>query len=574
MRVTSLSIRSEISNYTRIVHAELKVCVPVVLIAFPQMSAARILIIDDEAPNLRLLERMLGKAGYDNLKALSDPRKAALEYEQQPTDLVLLDLNMPHLDGFQVLKELQERTRTDDFVPVLVLTADITAPTKLRALSSGAHDFLTKPFDQAEVLQRVSNLLKMRTLHREVQSQNARLEEAVDRRTNELQEALHQLRETQQQVIQQERLRALGAMASGVAHDFNNALSVILGFGEMLLQDASKVPGGEQLTKHARTIITAAQDGAAMVTRLREFYRPEGDLDFPELHIRLREIVKQAAHITEPRWKTQALAEGRQIDLVVEDGEEAAVVGDAPAIREALTNLIFNAVDAMPNGGLIRLETSSEGEWVVLRVSDTGLGMSEEVRRRCLEPFFTTKGAQGSGLGLAMVYGIVERHGGRMNIQSKLGYGTTFEISLPRSTLVVEDMEIQEQQRLERLLHILVIDDQPLIREILSQYLQHDWHTVDSAGDAASGFEMFKRGHYDMVIVDQVMPGISGEQLAANVREISPGTAIILLTGFGQVGLQLPTGVDVLLPKPVSHLDLRKAIAHAILAHRQFPEKN
>jgi signal transduction histidine kinase len=526
---------------------------------------AKILIVDDEATNVLLLERILGRVLTYQLAKTTDSRKVAELVDDFEPDLVLLDLHMPYIDGFAVLENLRREQREGDFLPVLVLTADVTPQAKLRALASGATDFLTKPFDKSEVLLRVENLLRTRQLHLQVQAQNEALEEMVQRRTGELQQALTKLQETQQQVVQQERLHALGMMASGVAHDFNNALSVILGFGELVLQECRRIPGTEAVGGHAQTIVTAALDGADMVRRLREFYRPDVGIGL-KVQIDLKALVEQAITLTQPRWKTQSLSLGRPIEMVTEFGEALPVKGDAAELREALTNLIFNATDAMPTGGRITFRTGQDGEHTMLEVSDTGTGMTEEVRRRCLEPFFSTKGKNGTGLGLAMVYGIVERHAGSLEIDSELGRGTTFRLRMPSQEADEEQTEPAIRD-LGRLLKVLLVDDQPVLCEIYTEYLKHDWHTVETANSGEEALEKFKAGAFDLVITDLSMAGRSGEQLAAEIREISPGTPIILLTGYSgyEISEEATQNVSIVLTKPVSLTDLRQAIARTML---------
>lgn len=524
---------------------------------------AEILIVDDEPANLALLKKILTTAGYRKIRATTEPRSVLPTSRQSPVDIILLDLQMPHLDGFAVLDQLKETNPSDAFLPVLVLTADATQRTKLRALSSGAHDFLTKPFDQAEVVQRVGNLLRTRQLHLEVKRQNEHLEDLVAARTAELELALEQLRETQQQVVQQERLHAFGTMASGVVHDFNNALTTILGFGEVTLRECERKSDTAEVCGYVQTIITAARDGAKMVTRLREFYRPGAEGE-PRVAVDLNELVQQAITITEPKWKSQALKAGIQIDIVTELKKMQRIAGDAAELREMLTNLIFNAVDAMPNGGRITLRTRVQSNTAIVEVTDSGVGMTEEVRRRCLEPFFSTKGEHGTGLGLAMVYGIIERHDGALDVRSAPGHGTTFVISLPNKEAAAEDVVLPPRE-LDRSLHVLVVDDQPLLGELLSEYLKKDCHTVVVATNAEQALEKFAQERFDLVVTDHAMPGITGEQLAEVIKVDRPTTPIILCTGFGEVSDPgSDQFIDIVLPKPVSIIEFRHALVHAM----------
>ena len=250
------------------------------------------------------------------------------------------------------------------------------------------------------------------------------------RATNtELEKTLSELKTTQQQVIQQERLSAIGQMASGIAHDFNNTLTPILGFSDLLLERPGLLDNKVETRRFLQLLRTSAQDAANVVNRLREFYRPlDKNEEFPVVD--LATLAAQAISLTEPKWRGQAQASGITIHIETNFQPVPAVSGDESAIREVLTNLIFNAVDAMPSGEVITLETVVENNRAVIRVSDTGSGMTEAVRQRCLEPFFS-RGKHGTGLGLSMVYGIVERHRGEIVVESAPGKGTTFVIRLP-----------------------------------------------------------------------------------------------------------------------------------------------
>ncbi len=253
----------------------------------------------------------------------------------------------------------------------------------------------------------------------------ARLLEANSR----LQAAVDEQATTLLQVIQQERLRALGEMASGIAHDFNNALSPVLGFTELLLADRSGFGQHPKVRRHLELVRAGAQDAAGIVRRLREFYRRRASDDVSQA-VEVGPLLRQVVTLTQPEWREQALAAGRAIRVEVDLPAGTAVTGNAEDLRQALANLILNAVDAMPAGGTITLLARPSERHVTLSVADTGTGMTEEVRRRCLEPFFTTKGQRGGGLGLSMVYGIVRRHGGELHVETATGQGTTISLRL------------------------------------------------------------------------------------------------------------------------------------------------
>ena len=527
----------------------------------PLLNKARVLIVDDEPSNIRLLECVLEKYGSATVRSTTDSRQVLPLYFEFHPDLVLLDLHMPHLDGFAVIEQLKAAVPPDDYLPILVLTADVTVDTKRRALKAGAKDLVTKPLDNFEVVLRMNNLLENRFLHLELQKQNQGLEEQVRERTARLEELLEELRSAQEQVVKQERLSALGMMAGGIAHDFNNALTMVLGYGELLvpymLQSAP-----EREIAYLRHMIAAAQDATHVVSRLREFYRPAtcNDVRVP---VDLNEVVQQAVSLTAPKWKGKARMDGVQIEVLTNLQATTSVAGNAAELREVLTNLVFNAVDAMPRGGKIVVSTGMRGSYATIAVSDSGTGMSEEDRARCLEPFFTTKGERGTGLGLSVVYGIIQRHGGTIEIRSEIGRGTTFDISLPLATFETMACEAPKEAGVSRALRILVADDQEVICELIAEYLRADGHTVDIACDGNDALQKFDPARIDMVVTDQSMPGMSGEQLAKKIHAMAPGTPVILLTGFGdemQARGTLPEGICLIVGKPVSAADLRRAV--------------
>lgn len=527
---------------------------------------ARVLIVDDEPSNVRLLERILELNGRPVVRSTTDSRETLTSVLEFEPDIILLDLHMPHLDGFAVMELLKTAIPPDGYLPILVLTADITAETKRRAFIAGAKDFVTKPLDHSEVVLRMKNLLENRFLHLELQDQNKLLEQQVRVRTSQLELTLSQLRSTQAAVIKQERLRALGMMAGGIAHDFNNALTMMLGYGELLLPYFQQ-NGPDKERNYLAHMISAAEDARHIVARLREFYRPAGSEDV-RAPVNLNAVVEQAISLTTPRWKGTSQAAGVQINVVSDLREIPQIAGSGAELREMLTNFIFNSVDAMPNGGAISIATRMVGEQVCVSITDTGSGMTAEERSRCLEPFFTTKGERGTGLGLAVVYGIVQRHGGNIDVVSEKGRGTTFTVTLP-VTAAVEAPEPEAVEAVSEALCVLVADDQEIICELIAEYMRADGHQVTMAFDGHSAIEKYRAGAFDLVVTDQSMPGLNGTQLAALVKAEETSAPVILLTGFGdemQATGNAPEGVDLVVCKPVSHADLRRAVARALAA--------
>jgi signal transduction histidine kinase len=546
----------------------------------PVTADARLLIIDDDAPCAAGLARILKKAGYNSCTALTSPTIAAKRFFQIKPDLVLLDLHMEPISGIEVLKQMNETIEPRARPPVIVLTADTSLEAKHEALAAGASEFLAKPVDPIEVILRIENLLSRRDLYQRCQVYSEGLERLVDRRTAQLQrrtadleQAIVELRDTQQQVIQQERMRALGTMASGIAHDLNNGLTIILGYGDILLRDKKKFPADSNGRADLEKIVLAGHDNAELVKRLREFYRPSTTREHRQA-VNLNEVIEESLALTRPRWKSQANAAGATIRIKKDLGDIPIIAGVPAELREVLTNLIFNAVDAMPHGGRLSFRTKGKRDNVWLQVSDTGVGMSEETQLKCLEPFFTTKGERGSGLGLAMSYGIIRRHGGSISVKSQLNEGATFTITLPVPKETPERF-VPGSETTVRPLRILVVDDHPAICEIVSAYLAEDRHVVATASNAREAMEKFHSEHFDLVITDRAMPEVNGDELAGMIKEAQPREPVIMLTGFADLmveGDHSTENVDLVLSKPARLDDLREAII-AVMAQEPCPPK-
>ncbi|HEV8330265.1 MAG TPA: response regulator [Steroidobacteraceae bacterium] len=385
-----------------------------------------------------------------------------------------------------------------------------------------------------------------------------------------LQQAYDDLQQSQQTVMQQERLRALGQMASGVAHDINNAIAPIALYTDSLLEHE---PG---LTERARDYLSiirrAITDVGETVQGMREFYRPQ-ERQAALTRIDLNPIVTQVIEMTRVRWRDLPQQRGVAIAMRTELQQPLpAIRGQESEIRDALTNLIFNAVDAMPEGGTLAIRTRGSAQTVQLEVVDSGVGMDETTRRRCLEPFFTTKGERGTGLGLPMVYGMVRRHSAELEIDSTLHQGTTMRIVFPAAQVAAAAPAPVALDSAPRPLSILIVDDDPLVLESLRATLQSDGHKVTAADGGQAGIETFAEAHqrnaaFDVVITDLGMPHVDGRRVAAAVKAASPATPIVLLTGWGQRLVEdgdIPAHVDQVLNKPPKLRDLRAALARAV----------
>jgi len=386
-----------------------------------------------------------------------------------------------------------------------------------------------------------------------------------------LQDAYDDLRHSQQAVMQQERLRALGQMASGIAHDINNALSPVALYTESILDteaDLSPTVRGQ-----LEIIQRAVGDVTQTIARMREFYRlrePQLDLTAVDLNL----LAQQVIDLTKARWSDMAIQRGVVIEVRTElAGDLPPVMGAESEIREALINLVLNAVDALPDGGLLTLRTRIAGDasdTVDVEVADEGAGMDEVTRQRCLEPFFTTKGERGTGLGLAMVYGVVQRHGADMDLRSAPGAGTTVRLRFPAvSARPSAPASAGGRPIAPTRLRILLVDDDPILLRALDDALQADGHVVSVANGGQAGIDAFRAAHardepFAAVITDLGMPYVDGRKVAAELKTLSPSTPVLLLTGWGRglmADADVPAHVDQVLGKPPKLREIREALA-------------
>ncbi|HVQ78062.1 MAG TPA: GAF domain-containing protein [Candidatus Binatia bacterium] len=364
-----------------------------------------------------------------------------------------------------------------------------------------------------------------------------------DRLYRQVQRALDELSAAQERLVQTEKMRALGEMAGGIAHEFNNILAIILGKTQLLLARSPEDPLREGLG----VIEEAAWRAADVVRRLQGFGTgPADDIRSP---VDVGALVRDAVTLTRSIWKDEAEARGVRIDLVTDISTTPPVPGNAATLREAVTNLLMNAIDAMPGGGRLGLTTRAENGGVVIAVEDSGEGIAEEVRGRIFDPFFTTRHPLRSGLGLSVVHGIVTRHRGRISVSSVPGRGTQVSLWLPVAPPAPPPVEAGTPSGLS----ILVLEDEAAIRKTLVETLIREGHMVESVADGLSGLARFQGGDYDLVLTDLSLPECSGLDVARAVKRMRPETPVILVTGWGH--LLDPTrlcesGVDLMLVKP------------------------
>jgi GAF domain-containing protein/CheY-like chemotaxis protein len=374
--------------------------------------------------------------------------------------------------------------------------------------------------------------------------------------------ALGELGAAQDQLVRTEKLRALGEMASGVAHDFNNLLASILGRAQLLLERVQDV----KLRQWLKVIERAAMDGARTVRRLQDFTGIRRDQ--PAVAVDLNQIVQQVLETTESIWRQDRRRSGVEIEVETDLAEGLPpVAGDPAELREAFTNLVLNAVDAMPRGGTLTLRTQITDGQVQVEVRDSGTGIPDHIREKIFDPFFTTKGPKGTGLGLSMAYGILQRHNGRITVESAEGRGTIFRLLFPAavSGAVVEAAPPPAAPAgSSGSLRCLVVDDEEEVGEVVADILTTAGHTAVTARSGQEGVDRLGAERFDVVFTDLAMPGMTGWQVARAVKDRAPEVPVVMMSGFGvEVAPEdLPArGVDLVLAKPLQIQDILRALA-------------
>jgi PAS domain S-box-containing protein len=386
-------------------------------------------------------------------------------------------------------------------------------------------------------------------------------------------------RQLQNQFVQIERLKALGEMASGVAHDFNNVLAGILGKTQLMLASLEKgvLPDPDVLRQNLKTIERTTIQGSQTVKRIQDFTRIRTDQKFD--HVNVNEVVNDAIEVIRPVWKDQCEAKGVRIEIQFHPGTVPPVNGISLELSEVMKNVLTNAIDAMPSGGLLSITTSlcqTDGnDCVQIKVSDTGIGMSSEVERRIFDPFFSTKGPKGTGLGMSVAYGIISRHRGSIRFESEIGRGTTCYVSLPVGKQSDRIIRLRTPAMDKQKLRILVIDDEDVIRDFLVEMLVSAGYEADAASAGPEGIALSEKNHYDLVLSDLGLPEMSGWEIAKAIRSKSPSLPIVLMSGWGiqldDVRIQ-ECGIDLVLSKPCQMEELLGAVEEVLKRHRSVAE--
>jgi CheY-like chemotaxis protein len=490
----------------------------------------RILIVDDVPTNIKVLAEAL-RGDYEINVATNGKEALEIAGSESLPDLILLDIVMPGMDGYEVCRGLKSDPRTQN-IPVIFITAKSDDEDHTKGLELGAVDYINRPFSLPIV--------------------KARIRSHLDRRRAE---------EAQLKV---ERLSAIADLALGVAHHFNNVLQVVMGCASVasLKIDNSEIsPAKEMMGK----IVESARFGAQTVMHLQEFVKARsGEIDAPET-VDLSEVVQQAIETTRKWWEIEPAKRGITIDVVSDLGKGCRVIGNKSRLFQVVTNMVRNAVEAMPEGGKLSIETSLSNDRVLLNVIDTGAGIPEDYLGKIFDPFFTTKGLQRVGMGLASAYGTVTDHNGTISVKSTMGKGSEFRVTLPAGTEEPEAAERDEPMPVTARMRILVIDDVEPITAVIAEMFREFGHEVVTSLSGREGLGKFEDQSFDLIICDLGMPGIDGWEVGRRIKSMCEKRGIgkvpfVLLTGWGgQLDLKdriEESGIDAVLQKPLDTLKL------------------
>ncbi len=500
-----------------------------------------ILVVDDQQSVLQQLGTLIKSLGYQPLTTLYPDY--IFEYlESDPVDLILMDVNMPDVDGLELLEKLKNHPVYQN-IPVIMVTGDSDKILLKQCFEKGATDFIVKPLDEIVLRARIQSALANQTFIKELEEKTNELEEALEIQqslNDNLIQTTRELQQTQQQLIQAQKMEALGVLAGGIAHEFNNLLFAISGYAEMIKEDAAEeliiLDNVEQVIKAGKRAKDLVQQILTFSRRSEPTYKP----------VEIGILIKEALKLMRSTLPTTI-----DIQQQVPIGEHM-VLADPTQIHQIIMNLCSNASHAMLEKGgtltitLERTEISSDfadwheikrGMYVKLGITDTGCGMTQEVVDHIFEPFFTTKSpGQGTGMGLSVVHGSVKSHNGTIAVQSEPGEGTTIEVFLPE----IEEPTVPEMSASDSVLQgqeaVLLVDDEQILVDMLHQKLTRIGYHVTATTDSKKALDYFRErpDQFDLVITDQTMPNISGSELAKEIMTLNPNVPIILITGYSE----------------------------------------
>ena len=514
----------------------------------------RVLYIEDQKSQRDyvaslLTERSLEVDAFDNAE---DALKAFLKnhYHLVITDIVLGG----DVSGVLLINKIRRMEGVKGDTPILAITAFDDNSRRISLYHMGITDYITKPIIRQELLARVKNLIKnQKALEREIDFRRHLDSEEAQRRSM--------------------KLEALGKLTGGIAHDYNNLLGIIMGYTELLKDEASKLP---ELMNYIEQIEKATDNGVKLTSKLLAFTRKNAAVSQT---VNINDLLEETKPILE-----KLLTEG--ISLNLRPDEDLWQVNlDSSDFENALINLCLNAKHAMENSGVLTIMTANTklgesaaikhglpaGEYVRVSIKDTGCGMEKEVVDKIFDPFFTTRGEEGTGLGLSQVYGFMQREHGTVRVESKPGKGTLFSLYFPRESGDSAEVEANQSEDItapsQQPQNILVVDDEEVLTELTAEILKTGGHHVMTAYRASDALKILSENEVDIVISDVIMPGMNGFELAEKIKVNWPDVKVILVSGYNE---QLESGekvndyYDVHLEKPVSSIQLFHSINNVL----------
>lgn len=518
-----------------------------------------VLNVDDQDTERYIKTRDLRQSGFEVIEASTGAEALRLVETARPP-VVLLDVQLPDISGFEVCSFIKRKWPE---VMVLQTSATFTSPAHRTAgLDAGADSYLVQPSEPLELAAAVNALLRIRNSEDALRKLNATLERRIEERVAQLAEAnarlmleITQRKKAETALMQSQKMEAVGQLTGGLAHDFNNLLTAVVGNLDLIRARAADA----RIVRWADNAFKAAQRGSKLTAQLLAFSRTQKLSTSP---INVNALLQGMAELL-----SQTLGANIAVQFALDPAQPIAIA-DANQLELAVLNLAINARDAMPDGGTLSLQTVLEDdEAVVITVSDTGTGMPPDIAARAFDPFFTTKPAgKGTGLGLSQVYGIIRQFGGEASIQTREGHGTTFRLQLRRTGEAIRADHSLPAAHLGRHSEmLLVVDDDPDVREIVTGVLQDIGYTVHEATGADDALEMLKTFDPDLMILDFAMPGKSGAEVAKLARAMKPKLKILFASGFSDTAaLQAAVGENALLHKPFRPAELAAAVRTAI----------